>query len=435
YTDQVHKGSCTPCESSGNTMDDEIESDNLSFLADRRTQIKTTDVLADGWKVYLERSFKDIFLTTKINVLMPCIPLAITFHYLGVLSGAKNDGWTFIFSLLGIAPLAERLGYVTEQLATYTNPTLGGLLNATFGNLTEMIVSYFALTSGLYRVVQLSLLGSILSNMLLVLGCAFLFGGLRYKEQTYNKAGVSANTGLLLLAVLGLSLPSALHSTHTELHGTASELMLSRISSVLLLSIYIAYLYFQLISHRELYEEEENDDDEEEEEESAILGFWGCIAWLGVLTIFISILSEYLVDAIEGAAASWDMSVPFISVIILPIVGNAAEHASAVIFAMKDKMDIAIGVAVGSSTQIALLVFPFCVLTAWAMGRPLDLNLHIFETVILFVTVVTCAFCVLDGTSNWLKGLTLVLAYVVLSSSFFFHRDPDLATQWPGANA
>lgn len=142
---------------------------------------------------------------------------------------------------------AERLGYVTEQMATYTNPTLGGLLNATFGNLTEMIVSFFALKGGLLRVVQLSLLGSILSNMLLVLGCAFFAGGLKHKHQTFNKTGVGMNSALLLLAVISLSVPAVLHTTHTELHGTQSEIALSRFTSCLLLGVYATFLYFQLV--------------------------------------------------------------------------------------------------------------------------------------------------------------------------------------------
>ena len=147
---------------------------------------------------------------------------------------------------------------------------------------------------------------------------------------------------------------------------------------------------------------------------------------LGVFTVFISILSDYLVATIEGASASWDFSVAFISVILLPIVGNAAEHASAVMFAMKNKMDISLGVAVGSSTQIALLVIPFCVIVGWFMDKPMDLNLQMFETATLFTTVITVAFVCQDGRSNWLKGLVLILAYILLSASFFFHKDPAL---------
>ena len=424
-------------------MDSDGES-GLQFLKDSGPpkKEKMPDVMADGFGPYFQRSCHEIFFTTKLNALLPCGLLAVVARY------GWGDGWVFLFSLLALCPLAERLGYLTEQLAMYTNPTLGGLLNATFGNATEMIVSIFALRNGLLRVVQLSLLGSVVSNMLLVLGCAFFFGGLKHKTQTYNQQGVMANSALLLLGTLGLTLPSALHATNTEIHGTQSELSLSRFTSCMLLLMYAAYLYFQLISHRELFEEDgdgDGDDDDDEDEE-AVLGFWGSIAWLCVFTIFISVLSDYIVDTIEGAAKSWDLPIAFISVIILPIVGNAAEHASAVMFAMKNKMDISLGVAIGSATQITVLVIPFCVVCGWFMGKPLDLNMHMFEQVVFFTTVVTVILCVIDGKSNWLKGLTLVLAYVVLSASFYFHKDADLSRQtgetggsklveWPGPNA
>jgi len=155
----------------------------------------------------------------------------------------------------------------------------------------------------------------------------------------------------------------------------------------------------------------------------------GCLFWLTVITIFISLLSAYLVDAIEGAAESMGMPVAFISVIILPIVGNAAEHASAVIFAMKNKMDIAIGVAIGSATQIALLVIPLMIIIGWVVDQPLDLNLHVFETTTFIMTVITVSFVVQDGQSNWLKGMTLTLAYCILAASFFFHKDNKLTDQ------
>ena len=416
----------------------------LEFLKDDGPPKKSSqhdDVMADGFGPYFKRSVHEIFFTTKLNALLPCGLLAVVARY------GWGDGWVFLFSLLALCPLAERLGFLTEQLAMYTNPTVGGLLNATFGNATEMIVSVFALRNGLLRVVQLSLLGSVVSNLLLVLGCAFFFGGLKHKGQTYNKQGVMANSALLLLGTLGLTLPSALHATNTEIHGTESELKLSRFTSCMLLLMYAAYLYFQLVSHTELFEEEEGDgdDDDDEEEEEAVLGFWGSIGWLSVFTIFISILSDFIVDTIEGAAKSWDLPIAFISVIILPIVGNAAEHASAVMFAMKNKMDIALGVAIGSATQITVLVIPFCVVCGWFMNKPLDLNMHMFEQIVFFTTVVTVIMVASDGQSNWLKGLTLILAYVVLSASFYYHKDTDLNRQtgatepklveWPGPNA
>mmetsp|Transcript_25278 Transcript_25278/g.83029 ORF Transcript_25278/g.83029 Transcript_25278/m.83029 type:complete len:378 (-) Transcript_25278:48-1181(-) len=354
---------------------------------------------------------------SKLNFLLGFVPFCVLGNFLG-----WSDGLQFVFNILALIPLAERLGYTTEQLAHHTNSTIGGLLNATFGNATEVIVSLFALNNGLLRVVQLSLLGSILSNMLLVLGCAFFFGGLKMKVQTYNATGVMMNAALLLLSVAGMSLPAALHASGTELADYNSELALSRFSSCLLLVIYISFLYFQLHSHKEYFDDEEEAGDDEEEEE-AELTFWGAIMWMAGITIIISILSDYLVDCIEGAAKQMKIPIAFISVIILPIVGNAAEHASAVIFAMRNKMDLSLGVAIGSSTQIALFVMPFCVLTGWLLDEPLDLNLHVFETSTLILTVITVIFVIKDGRSNWLAGLTLVLAYFILSAAFYCHRE------------
>ncbi|KAI3871250.1 hypothetical protein MKW98_015150, partial [Papaver atlanticum] len=368
-----------------------------------------------------------VLIKAKINVLLPFGPLAIILHYT-----TGKHGWVFFLSLVGIAPLAERLGYATEQLAFFTGPTVGGLLNATFGNATEMIISLYALKQGMIRVVQQSLLGSILSNMLLVLGCAFFTGGLVHnnKVQTFDKAGAVVNSGLLLMAVMGIMFPAVLHFTHTEIHFGKSELALSRFSSVIMLIAYASYLFFQLKSQDNLYKptpveevEEEQKEEESDDDEAPEITLWEAIGWLGVLTLWISVLSGYLVDAIEGASDSWNMPVAFISVILLPIVGNAAEHASAIMFAMKDKLDITLGVAIGSSTQISMFVIPFCVVVGWFMGRPMDLNFQLFETATLFITVLVVAFMLQEGTSNYFKGLMLILCYLIVAASFFVHVD------------
>ncbi|XP_077216279.1 vacuolar cation/proton exchanger 5-like isoform X2 [Tasmannia lanceolata] len=344
------------------------------------------------------------------------------------------EGWVFFLSLLGITPLAERLGYATEQLAFFTGATVGGLLNATFGNATELIISIYALKHGMIRVVQQSLLGSILSNMLLVLGCAFFSGGIIYykKEQVFNKAAAVVNSGLLLMAVMGLLFPAVLHYTHTEVHFGKSELALSRFTSCIMLVAYASYLVFQLKSHKDLYDPvnegiEEGSDDEEIPEISQ----WEAIIWLAILTAWISFLSEYLVGAIEGASVAWKMPVAFISVILLPIVGNAAEHASAIMFAMKDKLDISLGVAIGSSTQISMFGIPFCVVVGWIMGLPMDLNFQLFETATLFITVLVVAFMLQEGTSNYFKGLMLILCYLIVAASFFVHVDPSAVEDKP----
>ncbi|XP_031737449.1 vacuolar cation/proton exchanger 5 isoform X1 [Cucumis sativus] len=382
------------------------------------------------------KSMKIVIFTNKLNFLMPFGPIAILVdelagHNLRSLCGFQS--WVFLLSLLGIIPLAERLGYATEQLAFYTGPTAGGLLNATFGNATELIISIFALRSQMIRVVQLSLLGSILSNMLLVLGCAFFCGGIVFnkKEQTFNKATAVVNSGLLLMAVMGLLFPALLHYTHSEAHFGKSELALSRFSSCIMLLAYAAYLFFQLMSQMNLYssvyEEETHSEESSDEDEAPEISKWESVIWLSILTVWISVLSKYLVDAIEIASESLKIPVSFISVILLPIVGNAAEHASAIMFAMKDKLDISLGVAIGSSTQISMFGIPFCVVTGWIMGQPMDLNFQLFETATLFITVIVVAFLLQEGTSNYFKGLMLILCYLIVAASFFVHVDPPLS--------
>ncbi|XP_057797055.1 vacuolar cation/proton exchanger 2-like [Salvia miltiorrhiza] len=373
--------------------------------------------------VSILRSIYTVLIQPKINALLPFGPLAILLHHF-----TSKQGWVFFFSLVGITPLAERLGYATEQLAFYTGPTVGGLLNATFGNATEMIISMYALKSGMLRVVKQSLLGSILSNMLLVLGCSFFCGGIVHQKlQKFNKATALVNSGLLLMAVMGLLFPALLHFTHTEIHQGKSEIALSRFSSCVMLVAYGCYIFFQLKSQSNLYtslgEEAEND----EEDDAPEISYCESIVWLAVLTLWISVLSGYLVDTIQGASDSMNIPIVFISVVLLPIVGNATEHASAIMFAMKDKLDITIGVAIGSSTQISMFVIPFCVIFGWILGKPMDLNFQVFETATLFMTVLVVAFMLQEGQSNYFKGLMLILCYVIVAASFFVHVDVDVA--------
>ncbi|CAM6081809.1 unnamed protein product [Calypogeia fissa] len=376
------------------------------------------------------RSIHELCCGTKLCILLPLVPITLVLDQFNV-----GHGYIFLLSLLGIAPLAERLGFVTEQLSAFTGPTIGGLLNATFGNATEMIISILALRQSMIRVVQLSLLGSILSNVLLVLGCAFLFGGLanKQKDQTFNKAAALVSSGLLLMAVMGLLFPAVLHATHTEIHDGKSELSLSRFSSCVMLVAYGSYLYFQLKSHRQLYDcEDEDEESEEGVPEEETLGLRGWIVWLGILTILISLLSDTLVDTIHGASEMWNVPVAFISVVILPIVGNAAEHASSIMFAVKDKLDISLGVAIGSSTQISMFVIPFCVVVGWIIGVDMDLDFQLFETATLFSTVLVVAAVLQEGTANYFKGLMLVFCYLIVSASYWVHVDNNSAEDTKG---
>mmetsp|Transcript_26873 Transcript_26873/g.79192 ORF Transcript_26873/g.79192 Transcript_26873/m.79192 type:complete len:403 (-) Transcript_26873:320-1528(-) len=370
------------------------------------------DVLADGWRAYLERSLTTLILEEKLNLFMLFTPFAVVSRSL-----EWGDGITFFFALLAIAPFAERISFVTEQLAMYTNDTLGGLLNATFGNVTELIVSLFALHHGLLHIVQVNLLGSVLSNLLLVLGGALFFGGLKNETQHFNRNAASMNSSLLMLAAMSILFPTSIQLSGAELHHH-SILLLSRVMSILLLIVYAAFLYFQLATHRHLFEGQEED----EGEQDFILGFWGAIFWLAIITICIAVLSEIMVDAIEGAADSWGVPDIFIGVIVIPIVGNAAEHAAAIIFALKNKMDIALGIAVGSATQIALSVIPACVLIAWAMDRPLAMNFEGYEAATMFASCTLVAIVTTQGQTNWLQGLVLVTAYVLLAAGFLVHK-------------
>jgi len=386
------------------------------------------DPFADGMEVYFKRMFRELLFTSQLNWLLICTPFAFVGHYAG-----WPDRWVFFLSLGAIAPFAERLSYVTEQLALHTSETLGGLLNATFGNVTELIVSLLALQAGLYRIVQVSLLGSILSNLLLVLGTAFLVGGLKHPEQRYNRTAQTASFSLLLLATMGLLYPMILSSTHETLDDT-SVLLISRLTSCAMLATYGFYLAFQLYTHTHIFEDGDDNDDDDDDEEERILGASGAIAWLGIISVFIAFLSEYMVDAITGAAEELRVPDLFLGTIVLPIVGNAAEHAAAIIFAHKNKMELALGIAVGSATQIAIFVVPLCVIIAWFVDAPLDLNFHPFETATLVLTVVLVGVIIQTGESHWLAGQILVTAYLILCICYGFHVDlPTVSPPPPAA--
>jgi Ca2+:H+ antiporter len=373
------------------------------------------DMLANGFGAYLTTSLSALLLSSPMNILLLAAPLAFYgehAHY--------SDAFIFTTSLLAIAPFAERLSFVTEQLAMHTSQTVGGLLNASFGNVTELIVSLFALKDGLLRIVEVSLLGSILSNLLLVLGCAFFVGGIKYPMQKFNAQAQSVSSGLLLLATMALAFPAVLDATHEQLDDPGSSLLISRLLSVVLLLTYACYLIFQLHSHTHLFDSEEEEDDDDDEK---VLGAWGAVFWLSVITVFIGYLSEYMVAAIQGAAEQMNAPDLFLGTIVIPIIGNAAEHAAAIIFAYKNKMELSLGIAVGSAVQIALFVLPACVIVAWWSGSPLSLDFHPFETTALIISVLLVGVLINSGKSNWLSGAMLLVGYVIVSVGFYVHID------------
>ncbi|KAH1068732.1 hypothetical protein AAZX31_03G050400 [Glycine max] len=371
-------------------------------------------------------NLQEVILGTKLSILFPAIPLAIVAEGYGF-----GRSWVFVLSLLGLTPLAERVSFLTEQVAFYTGPAVGALLNATCGNATELIIAIFALSHNKIALVKYSLLGSIISNLLLVLGTSLFIGGLANlsQEQKYDRKQADMNLLMLFVALLCHLLPLLFHYVGASAADTGdSSLQLSRAASIVMVIAYCAYLVFQLWTHRQLFEAQNEDDEEGGSDSEAVIGFWSGFTWLVGMTMTIALLSEYVVQTIEDASDSWGLSVSFLSIILLPIFGNATEHAAAIIFGFKNKLDISLGVSLGSSTQISMFVVPLCVIVAWIMGIKMDLNFNLLETASLSLAITITAFALQDGTSHYMKGLVLILCYIVIGACFFVQRTPPNQT-------
>jgi len=402
-----------------------------------------------------------IVTETWLSVLLVFIPIGWALHFT-----VDNDVAVFVTTFLAIIPLAKLLGFATEELALRVGQTIGGLLNATFGNAVELIVAIVALLKCELRVVQSSLIGSILSNLLLVLGMCFFAGGTRYSEQGFMAGAAQLNSSLLTISVIAVLLPAAFHfavNTNTDPDEGNDILRMSHGVAIILLIIYGGYLFFQLWSHAHLYDEGEHSGEamvstaypqngkslkgiamgaigrkpptdaeasvprvaEEEEVEEPKLNIVSAILLLVVITVLVAFTAEYLVDSIDGLTATGAISKEFVGLILLPIVGNAAEHVTAVTVSVKDKLDLSIGVAVGSSIQIALFVIPLLVIIAWGLDKPLTLLNDPFESVVLFLSVLVVNYVVSDGKSNWLEGFILMMLYVLVAVSFWYYPGSD----------
>lgn len=295
------------------------------------------------------------------------------------------------------------------------------MLNATFGNATELIIAIIALRAGLVDVVKASLTGSIIGNLLLVLGLAMLLGGVRFKEQSFQPDAARMNASAMNLAVIAILLPTAAQYTSKGMAAGAIQNLSVAVAIVLIL-VYALSLFFSMRTHSYLYDVGTAEFEEQEEEESHEKP--NLVLWIGVLlvaTILVAVESELLVGSLEEATSSLGLSELFTGVILLPIIGNAAEHATAVTVAMKNKMDLSLSVAMGSSLQIALFVAPLLVLIGWIIGQPMDLNFQPFDLVAVAVAVLITNSISSDGKSNWLEGTLLLAAYVILSLAFYFH--------------
>ena len=322
----------------------------------------------------------------------------------------------FGLSALAIIPLSGVLGHATEELAARTGPTVGGLLNATLGNLAELIIAALALRAGLIDLVKASITGSILGNLLLVLGAAQLAGGLRFKTQQFNPHLAGTSASLLVLAVIGLAIPAVFFHTHPD-PARVATIRMSEFVAVLLVAGYGLSLVYSMWTHRAVFGQ---GGDIASGEHAPEWSLKKSIIVLIAAAAAIGVLSEMLVGATEAATESLGLSEFFVGLILVPIIGNAAEHSSAVLMAMKNRMDLAVNIAVGSSIQVALLIAPILVFLGLAFGQPMDLAFSTIEVVSVALAVGIATVVVLDAQSNWLEGAFLLIVYGVFGVAFFF---------------
>ncbi|KAL7421512.1 Vacuolar calcium ion transporter [Cryptotrichosporon argae] len=460
-------------------------------------------------------SIKAAITSTWLNLLLVFIPIGWALYFAKHSGGVSSISDTAVFctTFIAIIPLAGLLGFATEEAALRLGETLGGLLNATLGNAVELIVAILALIKCELAVVQSSLVGSILSNLLLVLGMCFFAGGVRFAEQTVKTTAAQLNASLLLFAVIAVLIPSAFHfSITTSEDGAgfsitdaqlATDLLaMSHGVAVILLVLYLGYLAFQMWTHANLYEDDpgttstqfrpevvamqeklrnfhpnlrrrkndelgsptagsdetantagnstavapgagqdvamreindvERGDGDGDDEEGAEQPQMNMVVTVGVMVldaVLVGVTAEFLVDSIDGMVASNpSLSSEWVGLILLPIIGNAAEHYTAVAVSVKDKLDLSISVAVGSSIQIALFVIPVIQLLAWCIGKPMTLLFDPYESIVLFLTVLIVNQTLADGRSNWMEGLTLMFVYLIIAVSFWYYPGSDTAT-------
>lgn len=358
---------------------------------------------------------------TILSALLIFVPISIAGHFL-----EWGSTLVFVTSALAIIPLAGWMGTATEEIAVVLGPNLGGLLNATFGNATELIIGVVALNAGLIDVVKSSLVGSIMGNLLLVMGLSMFLGGLRFKEQKFQPVIARLNASAMNLAIIAILVPTAVDVTSIGIEESTMQ-TLSAAVAVVLITVYVLTLLFSMKTHSYLYDVGVAENDEDGVITPAEAGHTSKVnlkLWIGVLllaTLTVAFESELLVGTLEEATSSLGLTALFTGVILVPIIGNAAEHATAVTVAMKNKMDLSVSVALGSSLQIALFVAPVLVLAGWILGKPMDLNFNPFELVAVAVSVLIANSVSSDGRSDWLEGVLLLAAYTVLGIAFYFH--------------
>jgi Ca2+:H+ antiporter len=358
-----------------------------------------------------------------LNWLLIFFPIAIILEF-----SHSSPPAIFMTSCLAIIPLAGLMGKATEHLAEKMGAGIGGLLNATFGNAAELIIAALALHKGLQSVVKASITGSIIGNVLLVLGLSVLAGGIKFTKQTFNRTAAGLGSTLLALSVIGLLVPVLFHRIAEERLRSGSitlvqeevlEQGLSLEISVVLFLVYALNLVFSLITHKDVFRGEEAERDVRLEANNG----WSVKRSTGILlgaTAGIAFISEFLVGAVEATAQAWGLTEVFVGVIIVAVIGNAAEHSTAVLMALKNKMDLAMNIAIGSSIQVALFVAPALLFLSYAFGNPMDLRFTPFEVLAVSIAAVVVNFVAQDGESHWMEGVLLLAVYLVLGLAFYF---------------
>jgi len=345
-------------------------------------------------------------LRPSLDWLLVLVPLSAVLQLAG-----GNELLIFLTSAGAILPLAGLIGRSTDQLALHTGPRIGGLVNATFGNVTELVIAFFLILDDQVDIVKASLTGSIIGNLLLVLGLSFLLGGLKHEEQTYNARAATIHATSLVLAVTGLLMP-ALFALGGRESFAQREVVSGTVAAVLMI-LYAAALLFTLVTHEHLFRTPSPEEHPEWSRRQAV-------GMLLVATAFVALEAEFLVSSLEPALEDLGLSEFFVGLIVIPIIGNAAEHSSAIMFALRNKVDVTLEIAIGSSTQIALFVAPALVFISLFVGHPMDFVFSTFEVAAVALSTILVFMISSDGRSNWLEGAQLTGAYAIMAISFFF---------------
>lgn len=353
--------------------------------------------------ILTERSFMNL------NYLLIFVPIAFGLDQYGA-----GPIVVFAMSSLAIIPLCELIGKSTERIAESLGPTIGGLLNATMGNVPELIIGIFALKNGLQSIVKASIAGSLLGNLLCVLGVAMLAGGIRHRVQKFNVRMAGVNSMLLILAAIGLIIPAVFHFSTAD---TNDEIGVE--ISVILFLAYLASLVFTLITHQQTFSEGEPEKLETRRSPGGSR-VWRAVVVLAVSTIVLAVMSESLTGSIEPLTKKLGLTSAFAGIFLLATVGNISSLINAVQYAMKDKMDLTIATTLGAGTQVALLVAPALVFASYLMGTPMDLHFSRFEVVAIALAVFVGRQLTVDGESTWLEGILLVAVYAMMGVGFYY---------------